>query len=218
MPERQAARKGAAPDDACHPPRAESIGPHLLHFARSPGWPLVALGLAPRCTTSFPDSTLDPMTWPFTITERIRWEDVDAVGIMRYSAVTRLMDVAEAEMLRDAGASQMRIMEQLGAWLPRRVLHIEFHAPAKLDALVALRARVARIGTTSLTVEVEVADAESGVVHALGRVVIVCVGSTDFRPRPVPDELRARLAPYTVPDQSSASATVPSPASGAHIP
>ncbi len=138
------------------------------------------------------------MSWPFVTTERIRWEDVDAVGIMRYSAVTRLMDVAEAELLREAGASQMVILETFGVWLPRRVLHIEFHAPAKLDALVALRARVARLGTTSLTVEVQVADDASGRVHAEARVVAVCVGSQDFRPQPVPARLRALLEPYLV--------------------
>ena len=43
-----------------------------------------------------------PAPRPFRCTDRVRWADVDLVGIMRYSAVTRFLDTAEQELLREA--------------------------------------------------------------------------------------------------------------------
>ena len=51
---------------------------------------------------------------PFRVRERVRWEDIDLAGIMRYSAYTRFHDVAEAELLRAAGVPTLVILERLG--------------------------------------------------------------------------------------------------------
>ena len=68
---------------------------------------------------------------PFHVTERVRWEDVDLVGIMRYSAFTRMLDVAEQELWRAAGMTVTQVMDEFGLWLPRRNLQIDFLAPAR---------------------------------------------------------------------------------------
>ena len=102
---------------------------------------------------------------PFHVTERVRWEDVDLVGIMRYSAFTRMLDVAEQELWREAGMTVTQVMDEFNIWLPRRNLQIDFLAPARFDDLLELRAGVAGVGTSSITLRVEAWSAD-GAVHA----------------------------------------------------
>lgn len=40
---------------------------------------------------------------PFVTQERVRWADVDLIGIMRFSAYTRLVEMGEQELMRAAG-------------------------------------------------------------------------------------------------------------------
>jgi YbgC/YbaW family acyl-CoA thioester hydrolase len=137
-------------------------------------------------------------SFPFHVRERVRWEDVDLVGIVRYSAYTRLYDVAEAELWRAAGTGALDVMERFGLWLPRKVLHVEYHAPARFDDLIELRAGIAAIGTSSLTLLVETWSADGATKLATVRTVLVAVEATAMTTRPIPDELRAQVAPWVM--------------------
>lgn len=132
--------------------------------------------------------------------DRVRWEDVDLAGVMRYSAYTRAVDLAEAELLRAAGVPIAEVAERLAVWLPRRVLRVEYLAPARLDEPLAADVHVARVGTTSLTLRVVIRAAERAVRLADAELVLVCVGRDDFTRRPLPAELVERLAPWVVAD------------------
>jgi acyl-CoA thioester hydrolase len=72
--------------------------------------------------------------------DRIRWSDVDPLGIIRYDTYVRLLEIGETELFRAAGMPYAVIREQLGVWLPRRRLAFEYHAPARLDDTVAIHA------------------------------------------------------------------------------
>lgn len=133
---------------------------------------------------------------PFRTTERVRFEDVDLVGIMRYSASTRFLDVAEAELFRAAGMTVPEVVERLGVLLPRKVLHVEYQAPARWDDLLELHAGVTHVGRTSIRLDVELRGTGGSPLHVQAYVVLVCVDPDEFRPCPVPDELRERLEPY----------------------
>lgn len=134
---------------------------------------------------------------PFRVSERVRWEDVDLAGVVRYSAYARLYDVAEAELWRAVGTSIPDLIDRVGIWLPRKVLHLEYHAPARLDALLEIRLAVTAIGTSSLTLEGEMWSADGITHHASVRVVLVCVDVT-FAKYALPVEVKDRLAPYRV--------------------
>jgi YbgC/YbaW family acyl-CoA thioester hydrolase len=133
---------------------------------------------------------------PFAVAERVRWADVDLVGIMRYDAYTRFIDVAEGDMLRSVGLSVPTIAERYDVWLPRKVLHVEYHAPARLDDLLAVRAWIGHVGSSSLKLEFEITDADSGSPRASAHFVLVCVGRTDLQKRPLPAEVVLLLRPY----------------------
>ena len=122
----------------------------------------------------------------FAVAERVRWEDVDLVGIVRYSAYTRLMDVAESELFRAAGLAHPALLERFGVWLVRRVLHLEYHAPARFDELLQLRIWPGRVGRTSLTLHVAVLDERGATRHATGSFVLVAVGAEGWEAVEVP--------------------------------
>lgn len=136
--------------------------------------------------------------FPFRVSERVRWEDVDLAGIVRYSAYTRMLDVAEQELWRAAGTSALDVVERYGLWLPRRALQIEYHAPARFDDLLELRAGIFAIGKSSLTLLVDAWSADGPTHHVTIRVVLVAVQAEHMTPQPIPEEIRALIEPFRI--------------------
>ena len=148
---------------------------------------------APAVTTAVPPGA-------FEVRERARWEDADLVGIVRYSAYTRLLDVAEAELFRAAGLAFPEVQTRYGVVLVRRVLHLEYFAPARFDAVLRVAMWLAgtpRPGASALTLEVAVRDEGGAAVHVAGRVVVVAVDQHALAKRPFDADLVARLAAVT---------------------
>lgn len=133
----------------------------------------------------------------YSIQEYVRWEDIDAAGIINYQAYLRFFALAEAELLRSAGLTYRFLFESLGIWLPRVRVECNFFQPVKLDELLVVEAYFSRIGRTSIHLDFEVRRRENqGKPVASGRYVLVCVRQKDFGPVAVPDEIRERLAPF----------------------
>lgn len=133
----------------------------------------------------------------YTIEEYVRWEDIDAAGIINYQAYLRFFGLAESEMLRSAGLNYRFLFEVLGIWLPRVRVECSFFLPVKLDELLAVEAYFSRIGRTSVNLDFEVRrKSDPSRVVASGRYVLVCVAQKDFRPVPVPDEVREKIVRF----------------------
>jgi YbgC/YbaW family acyl-CoA thioester hydrolase len=133
----------------------------------------------------------------YSIEEYVRWEDIDAAGIINYQAYLRFFALAEAELLRSAGLTYRYLFESLGIWLPRVRVECSFFRPVKLDELLVVEAYFSRIGRTSVHLDFEVRRKSETDLVASGRYVLVCVRQKDFGPVPVPPEIRERLAQFT---------------------
>jgi acyl-CoA thioester hydrolase len=133
----------------------------------------------------------------YSVEEYVRWEDIDAAGIINYQAYLRFFALAEAELLRSAGLTYHYLFDSLGIWLPRARVECNFFRPVKLDELLVVSAWFSRIGRTSVHLDFEVRRKSESEVVASGRYVLVCVKQKDFAPVPVPPEIRDRLAPFT---------------------
>ena len=133
----------------------------------------------------------------FRITERVRWADVDLVGIMRFSAFTRLVELAEQELMREAGLPFNEIFESPEMWLPRRQLTVDYFAPARIDEPLELQAFVSRMGETSMVYQVDTRN-EKGTLIAAASLVVVCVTVENFSKRPLPESFRKKLQPYVI--------------------
>ncbi len=135
---------------------------------------------------------------PFVTHERVRWADVDLVSIMRFSAFTRLVEVAEQELLRAAGLPYATLFDHPRIWMPRRRLEIDYFAPARIDDELALVTYVSRMGDTSLTMQVDVRHAPRHTLIAAATMVVVCVTVEGFAKRPLPRITRESLAPFVM--------------------
>jgi YbgC/YbaW family acyl-CoA thioester hydrolase len=133
----------------------------------------------------------------FSVSEYVRWEDIDAAGIINYQAYLRFFGLAEVELFRSCGLSYRRLFEEIGVWLPRVHVECDFFHPVTLDELLVVDAYFGRIGASSIHLNFEVRRSEDrDVVVATGKYILVAVKKGEFKPAPVPDQLRRALAPY----------------------
>lgn len=133
----------------------------------------------------------------FSVSEYVRWEDIDAAGIINYQAYLRFFGLAEVELFRSCGLSYKTLFDDLGIWLPRVHVECDFHHPVTLDELLVVDAYFGKIGTTSIHLNFEVRRSEKrDEVVASGKYVLVSVRHGSFKPTPVPDVVREKLAPY----------------------
>ena len=127
----------------------------------------------------------------FSTPVRVRWMECDAQGIVFNGAYLGFLEIVQAEYFRNLGFSIYRIAQN--GYFDSAVVKadLEFKAPARVDEMLELFARVARIGNTSITLLVEIYAAGSD--RLLTNIEAVYVG---FYPesettRSVPDAIRA---------------------------
>lgn len=133
----------------------------------------------------------------FSVREYVRWEDIDAAGIINYQAYLRFFALAEVELFRSCGLSYKTLFEEIGIWLPRVHVECDFFHPVKLDELLIVEAFFGKLGGSSIKVNFVVRRSDvPDVVVATGNYVLVSVAHGEFRPIPVPDLVRERLTPY----------------------
>lgn len=138
---------------------------------------------------------------PFRITERARWSDVDAAGIVCYGAYLRFFELAETELFRAGGLTVARLQQEYRLWLVRRRVECDFHHPILLDEEVEIFASVLKLGRTSLELAFQVRRLGDDAPAAAARYVLVAVGHELLRPVPVPDAVREMLARWRVEEE-----------------
>jgi YbgC/YbaW family acyl-CoA thioester hydrolase len=133
----------------------------------------------------------------FSVEEYVRWEDIDAAGIINYQAYLRFFALAEAELFRTCGLSYHNLFEDLGIWLPRVHVECDFFQPVMLDELLVVDAYFGKIGRSSIRINFEVKRKENPeVLVATGNYILVTVRRGEFEPITVPYALREKLAQY----------------------
>ena len=135
---------------------------------------------------------------PFVITEYVRWGDIDLAGIICYGAYIRFYELAETEIFRASGLPFRDMFERFDIWLPRKVMHTEFYAPAVLDANLKIITYFSHIGRTSLTINFDVMSADGATLHASAYQVLVCVSRRGLAKQPLPPEVIQAVEPFTM--------------------
>ena len=133
----------------------------------------------------------------FTITERVRWGDVDAAEIIFYGSYIRFFEFAESEMFRSLGFPYGQLFDRLDIWLPRRHIECDFLVPARLDDLLEVSCWVSHIGQSSIRLAFEVRIPERGPeIVATAAYVLVAVSRKSFDKVAVPARLSEALQAY----------------------
>ena len=125
---------------------------------------------------------------------RVRWQECDAQGIAFNGSYLGWLEVVQAEYFRNLGFSIYRIAA--AGYFDSAVVKatLEYKAPARVDEMLDLRARVARIGNTSLTLQAAIFPGAGGPDDApLTTIEAIYAGfhAATAATRRVPDAIRA---------------------------
>jgi acyl-CoA thioester hydrolase len=142
---------------------------------------------------------------PFVTSDYIRWEDIDIVGIARYSAYTRFLDIAETDLYRSLGTPLSRLHAENKMWLPRKVMHIEYFAPVRLDDQVVIAVYFSHIGRSSVTLNVDLFRDDRKKLVAAAHLVLVCVDQS-LAKIPLPPEYLKLVEPHTLSTEEARAA------------
>src|SRR3989440_1201939 len=128
----------------------------------------------------------------FSHGHRVRYDEVDAQGIVGNASWLNLIQLGRIEYLRYLG-----LMLEGGSRSPvqavvRRAV-VDFLAPARFDDPLAIRVRTAWLGHRSARLEYMVDNVETGLRPAVGETVVVCVEMSSLRGMPWPEVWRRRV-------------------------
>jgi acyl-CoA thioester hydrolase len=128
------------------------------------------------------------------VRDRVRWSDVDVMGIVYYGRYLCFMEAAETELFRAIGFPYDVLAEKYGVWIARVRLECDYRAPARLDDEIVCRAELRKIGGSSMTFTFPIQSA-GGTRLVDGTLVLAALDRTTLRPKRIPpllaDALRA---------------------------
>jgi acyl-CoA thioester hydrolase len=123
---------------------------------------------------------------------RVYYEDTDAAGVVYHSNYLKYMERARTEWLRAAGYSQKDLARDAGIVFVVASMNMEFLSSARLDELLDVRTRLSAVNGPRLVFEQSIINGD-GELKCRAGVNIVCVDAGTFRPRRIPDNIKAEL-------------------------
>ena len=130
------------------------------------------------------------MSSEFTWEVRVYYEDTDAGGIVYYANYLKFFERARTEWLRSLGVNQDILLREHDAMFVVKNVSADYHAPARLDDVIKLTLRIAKLGRASIQFVQEAWCGERLLNTA--HVKVGCVDSA-LRPRAVPDAVAALM-------------------------
>ena len=127
---------------------------------------------------------------------RVRWMECDAQGIAFNGAYLGYWEVAQAEYYRNLGVGIYHIPHSGYFDLAVVKATLEFKAPARVDEMVEARVRVARIGNTSIVMDLELHRVNPQRLLTTVEAVYAGYDAAAGTTRRVPDELRELIGHY----------------------
>ncbi|WP_298368367.1 thioesterase family protein [Azospirillum sp.] len=131
----------------------------------------------------------NPTTFQFWWEERVRFNDLDALGHVNNNALGVFFEQARIALLQSVGG--FRDADEWTVVLARSL--IEYKAELLYPNTVRIGVCGLRLGTSSMTIGVGIFLGDRCV--ATQEAVCVIVDKTTHRPTPIPESLRAALAP-----------------------
>jgi acyl-CoA thioester hydrolase len=126
---------------------------------------------------------------------RVRYDEVDAQGIVGNASWLNLLQLGRIEYLR-----YLSLMMEGGTRAPVQAVVrktvIDYLAPARFDDALAIRVRTAYLGGRSARFEYVVDNVETGLRPVVGETVLVCVEMSSMRSSPWPEVWRDRIKEF----------------------
>jgi len=125
----------------------------------------------------------------FSWRARVYWEDTDGGGVVYYANYLKFMERARTEWLRAMGHSQAELAEQFGFVFAVVEVKVNYRRPARLDDELVITCLPVPEGRASIRFKQVVRKGDDTLAD--GEVRVACVDAKSFRPRALPDFIKA---------------------------
>jgi len=127
---------------------------------------------------------------------RIYYEDTDLSGVVYHANYLRFMERGRSEYFRCAGITRLAMLEdeEPTAWTLRKV-NLEYFRPARVDDLIEVHTACTALSGARMTADQRIYAGGELLVHG---AVEACIITLAGRPRRIPEEMRAKLAPLVM--------------------
>jgi len=129
----------------------------------------------------------------FSEERSVRFQEVDAAGIVFYPRVLEYFSDVYMNLLAERGVDVPTMLSTESVGLPLVHAEADYRAPLCFGDRIRVEIVEIRMGESSFTVGYRVRRFDERIA-ALGQTVHVCIDRGSFRSRPIPDALRAALS------------------------
>jgi acyl-CoA thioester hydrolase len=133
---------------------------------------------------------------PFRHRLRVRWSECDLQGVVFYPNYLAYFDHALTELWREAVGPYGSMIEDHGVDMVVAEATIRYRASARFDEEIDIVATIVRLGTTSMTTEMNVERVADGALLAEGELRHVYVDPESQRKCEMPAAIRAGLGRF----------------------
>ena len=105
---------------------------------------------------------------------RVRYAEVDAMGVLHHSRFWVYFEMARTELLRQSGVSY-RQLEEAGVFFVVAKCAARYLAPARYDDVLTLSTRITRMGAARIDHAYELKRKADGALLATAETTIACV-------------------------------------------
>ncbi len=127
----------------------------------------------------------------FNWSVRVYYEDTDAGGIVFYANYLKFFERARTEWLRALGVQQQDLLDTEQTAFVVKNVTLDYHAAARLDDELSILTSVEKLGRASVQFKQEAWRGD--VLLNTASVKVGCVDVSSMRPRPLPDDVAAKM-------------------------
>jgi acyl-CoA thioester hydrolase len=127
----------------------------------------------------------------FSFQQRVYYQHTDAGGVVYHGNYLDFMECARTELLQSLGFDLGMLARRDHLLFMVHSAQIAYHKPARLNDMLTVTARVARIGRARLVFAQSVRRAEATLVTA--ELTLACVDARTQKAVGVPDAIRNKL-------------------------
>jgi 1,4-dihydroxy-2-naphthoyl-CoA hydrolase len=125
----------------------------------------------------------------FSAHRTVRFQDIDAAGIIFFAKVFEFFHDAYVECLEHHQISLPKVLAS-NTWIAPLVhAECDYKQPMRFGDQITVELSGAQVKERSMTVEYTIRDADK--IFATGKTVHVFLDKTSMRPCPIPDDVRA---------------------------
>jgi acyl-CoA thioester hydrolase len=125
------------------------------------------------------------------VLKRIYYHDTDAGGIVYYGQYLCYLEEARTEFLEHKGLS-VAMFKERGLNYAVRQCNVSYRSPARYGETLLCTATLQKATAAQLVFDQKIVDQKDGRLIVEAEVSLVCL-TNDFKPTPIPDDLKEKL-------------------------